>query len=181
MKRLFTLTSRILLTLFLTSTAALSQDMQALIDEFEAGNLPLEGKEIPLLIPFAKEWDSLAATDENTGELPNLNQYQALTSQDGERLREAFSALAGNDDAVAFFTEDDTINAFNEAYTRAQNQGSPVGLIPHEQALRYWMASRALTTGPDILSAYPGGYASPEWCLPPLIRCTPPIPVPKEQ
>lgn len=181
MKRFFTLPSRILLILFLTSYAAHAQNMRALIDEFEAGNLPIEGKEIPLLIPFAKEWDNLATTGENTGKAPTLNQYQALTSQDDEKLREALSALAGNDDAVTFFTEDDTINAFNEVYARAQEQDSSIGLIPYEQALRYWMASRALTTGADILSTYPGGHTVAQWCLPPVIRCTPPIPVPEEQ
>ena len=156
-------------------------EAQQIIEKFQSGNLPITDTETPILLPFAMEWDALAATGENANRRAKPEQYQSLTVPDEGRLKASIEALGRNDEAMKFFTDDKTIEAFNQTYEKAISAGSPVGMIPHDQAMEYWMLSKTITAGPEAIEAYPGdGYASPEWCLPPLIRCTPPKPVPKE-
>ena len=157
-----------------------AQQASDLIDQFEAGQMPIDAAEIPLLIPFARQWDKLAAPEKDSEELPRADHYQMLAIPDEGRLKETIDALTRNDEAVKFFTQDETIEAFNQTYQRAVDSGSSIGMIPHDKALKYWIASRALTAGPEALAAYPGGGTSPQWCLPPLISCTPPQPPPTE-
>lgn len=167
--------------LFAVAPRAEAQDAKQLVDELGTGVLPIEAKEIPLLIPFAREWDRIAATEKNAAKAPSLNQYRSLSKADKTRLSETLSALAGNDEALSFFTKQETIDAFSEAYSKAQAKGSSIALIPHHQAMRYWMVSRVLAAGPEAMARYSDGYVSPEWCLPPLILCTPPTPVPDDK
>lgn len=163
-----------------TTTQVSAQETQGIIDQFETGVLPIEATEIPLLLPFATEWDRVARTTEPGSGAAQLEQYRALSIPSDDRLNEALSALSSNALALEFFTSEETIAAFNLAYEAAQSEGSPVGMIPHDQALRFWMTSRAITAGPEAIAAFPRNGPSVQWCLPPLILCTPPTPIPSE-
>ncbi|MDX8353961.1 hypothetical protein [Cognatiyoonia sp. IB215182] len=164
----------------LVATQGSSQEAQLIINQYKTGALPIEAAEIPLLLPFATEWDRVARMTEPSSGAVQLGQYQALSIPSDDRLKEAMSALSNNAHAIEFFTNEQTIAAFNQAYEAAQNDGSPVGMIPHDQALRFWMTSRAITAGPEAIAAFPRNGPSAQWCLPPLILCTPPTPVPSE-
>lgn len=159
---------------------ALADDARQIIADFQNGTLPITDTDTPILLPFAMEWDALATSGDDANKRAKPEQYQMLTEPDQNRLKASIDALGKNEEAVRFFTDDKTIEAFNMAYEKAISSGSSVGMIPHEQAMKYWILSRTVSAGPEIIAAYPGGNASPEWCLPPLIRCTPPIPIPQE-
>lgn len=158
----------------------LADDARQIIADFQNGTLPITETDTPILLPFAIEWDALATTGDNAKTRAKPEQYQMLTVPDQSRLKASIDALGNNEDAMKFFTDDNTVEAFNMAYEKAISSGSSVGMIPHEQAMKYWILSRIVSAGPEAIGAYPEGYASPEWCLPPLIRCTPPIPAPKK-
>lgn len=157
-----------------------AQDAARIIEELQAGTLPIKETSTPVLLPFAMEWDKHATATANAGKQPVANQYKSLAVPDGGRLTASIEALTKNDEAIEFYTNPKTIDAFNNAYQKAVNDGSSIGMIPHEQAMRYWIISRTVAVGPNAIAAYREGRASPEWCLPPLIRCTPPRPAPEE-
>lgn len=159
---------------------ALADDAHQIIADFQNGTLPITETDTPVLLPFAMEWDGLATTGDNAKARAKPEQYQMLTVPDQSRLKASIDALGNNEEAMKFFTDDKTIEAFNMAYEKAVSSGSSVGMIPHDQAMKYWILSRTVSAGPEAIAAYPGSYASLEWCLPPLIRCAPPIPVPKQ-
>lgn len=155
---------------------AVADDARQIIADFQNGTLPITKTDIPILLPFAMEWDALATTGDNAKNRAKPELYQMLTVPDQSRLKASIDALGKNEEAMKFFTDDKTIKAFNMAYENAINSGSSVGMIPHEQAMKYWILSRTVSAGPEIIAAYPGTGASLLWCLPPLIRCTPPTP-----
>lgn len=170
----------IALTGLILVSNAQAQDAAGIIEELQSGTLPIKETATPVLLPFAMEWDAKAAAATDTGKPATADQYRALSVPDGNRMAASLEALANNDDAITFYTDPKTIEAFNQAYQKAIDDGSSIGMIPHADAMRYWMLSRTVTAGPEAIAAYRTGNASPEWCLPPLIRCTPPRPAPKE-
>lgn len=159
---------------------AKAQDAAGIVEELQAGTLPIKETATPVLLPFAIEWDAKATAVTDAGKPATADQYRALAVPDGGRLAASLKALANNDDALTFYTDPKTIDAFNRTYQKAVDDGSSIGMIPQADAMRYWMISRTVTAGPEAIAAYRAGRASPEWCLPPLIRCTPPRPAPKE-
>lgn len=174
--------SALLLPCLALNAPAYAGDAQQIIKEFQNGNLPISGTGTPILLPFAMEWDAftLAVKGENENQRAKPEQYESLTIPDEGRLRDSIEALGHNYEAVNFFTEDKTIEAFNQIYEEAISAGSPVGMIPHDQAMEYWMLSQIIIAGPEAIEAYLGGDYWPQWCLPPLIRCKPLNPPLKE-
>lgn len=160
--------------------AANAQDADKIIEELTTGTLPIMEKSTPILLPFAVEWDANAAIADDLYAQTATSEYQALMVPDVSRLQASVEALANNAAAKDFYTDDETIAAFRSAYEDAAARGSTIGMIPRDDAMRYWILSRTVASGPEAVADYRPGYASPEWCLPPLIRCTPPRPAPKE-
>lgn len=151
-----------------------AEDAQRIIDLIDQGMAPVELTEVPLLIPFAAEWDRIANELNGDSYEPPVESYEALTIPDEHMFNSSMLALSRNQDAKDFFTAPNTIAEFSRAHRHAQDSGSPIGMIQHEEALRFWIASRALTSGPDSLSAFQTGDQTVQWCLPPLILCSPP-------
>ncbi len=87
-------------------------------------------------------------------------------------LDDVLFGLINNDEMTELLTNEETVNAFNEIYDRASSEGSIVRSIPYEQAVRYWVVSRALIAGPALVAR----------CAPPFILCgPPPEPEPEEE
>lgn len=167
-----------LYSIIATASGAYAQEPQSIIDDFSAGMLPIEAAELPLLLPFAAEWDSVVSKSYDLNIAPTIEQYQALALSDEQVLIDSMSALANNPDAVDFFANEETIEAFNLVYDNAINERSSVGMIPHDDAMRFWVVSRTLATGPEALASFRIADPRIQWCLPPLISCTPPEPIP---
>jgi hypothetical protein len=164
------------------STSAYADDAKQIIEKLQSGQSSIGETATPLLLPFAMEWDALASTANKDLKRAKPKQYQMLATPDPTRMKASMEALGRNQEAVKFFIDPKTIEAFNQTYQKAVDSGSSVGMIPHAQAMEYWVLSKTVTAGPEVIEAYPtAGNASPEWCLPPLIRCTPPRPAPQDK
>ena len=162
------------------TTPAMATDIEDIINEFRNGQLPISENETPILLPFATEWDSFSQPTNDSTRTQRNQEYHQLTVPDGDWLRASVEALISNDDAVEYYTSEETNAAFREVYEQARQSGAAVGLIPYEQAMRYWLLSSAVSLGPENLEAYPSG-PNAQWCLPPIIRCGPSPPDPERQ
>lgn len=163
-----------------SSTSAFATDIYSLVEKFRQGDGPINKTSTSVLLPFAMSWDAAAATGALASMKARRSQYEAFADPGEDRLQESMEALAQNPDALDFFDDPDTEAIFKDVYDRAAQKGSPVGMIPYDDAKLYWMVSRAIAAGPDAIAAYSPDKVSPEWCLPPLIRCLPPRPVPRQ-
>lgn len=179
MNRLSVKLLSIIAVFFFLESSVIAEDLKSIVEDIQGGQISIDPIDAPLLLPFAVEWDSQASKTTNGGPV-GLTPYRNLAEPNEDLLKASIEALAKNENAIRFFSSQETQEAFDEAYTRARNNGSSVGLIPHSQAARYWLLSQTIAAGPETLAAYPNG-PSAQWCLPPLIRCTPPTPVPTNQ
>lgn len=163
-----------------SSMGASAADIHSLVGKFRRGDGPINETSTSVLLPFAMSWDAVAATGALETMRARRPQYGAFVDPGEDRLIKSVEALAQNPDALDFFDDPDTEAIFKDVYDRAAQKGSPVGMIPYDDAKLYWMVSRAIAAGPDAIAAYSRDKVSPEWCLPPLIRCLPPRPVPRQ-
>ncbi|WGI22820.1 hypothetical protein [Amylibacter sp. IMCC11727] len=160
---------------------AFAETVDEIINEFQRGELPIENSASSILLPFAWEWDAVSSKVVGRSNLAKGEAYHALSTSDEDWMKASIQALTSNDNAVDFFKTDETMEAFDKTYQTAVDIGSSVGGISREDALRYWILSRAVAAGPEVLSGLPQGEISVQWCLPPLIRCTPPKVLPKDE
>lgn len=160
------------------SSVALAQNAEDIVHEFARGNLPIGIDDAPLLLPFAMEWDAQASAIHGQSMRAQLRDYVHLMEPNSSWLEDSVRALAENDEALFFFSSAEMQNAFDETYEHARQAGSSIGLIPHDQAMRYWMLSQAISAGPSFIERFPGD-PQIQWCFPPFIRCVPPAPLPE--
>ena len=160
----------VMITLALSISTASSDDFGSIIEEFRDGKLPLKSAaEASALLPFATEWDAISSGGKPT----HAEAYNQLVNVNTDWMNEAVKALVDNPEAVKFFTSDEANKAFVSTYEKARKSGSSVGYVPYDQAKRFWLMSRTITAGPELIGRYPSG-PSVQWCLPPFIRCGPP-------
>ncbi len=141
MRRLFTKIIFFVSVILVSGGSANAQniDIETIINDLQRNGPPVEIVNSPLLFLFAREWDAEINKRRNYT-MAGINQYMNLMNPGENLLLDRINAL--NERQVRdLLLNQDTEDAFEDAYCNAKSSGSSVGMIAPERVLKYWIIS----------------------------------------